>query len=607
MTSSHELSPRTFGNEDRLPRVPLPTLEESCERFLSWCAPLLTGDELFATEAAVAAYLAPDSPARTLHAALEAYGASAGVHSWLDTFWSCRYLGRRDRIALNANFFFLFNSTGQSQIERAAGLIAGALDHKCQIDEQRLTPDMQRGQPLSMEQAKYLFSATRIPGAERDDARTPYSDQWPGPSTERHIVLFCQGRMFRLDVIGPGGHPHTLDELAAGLRAALDAATPAEPGTSVGHLTSKARAGWAASRRTLLELDPHNADLLETVEAALFCLSLEDTAPADALGACDQLLHGSGANRWFDKAVTLIVFPDGTAGINGEHCKLDGTTIVAFIDAMMNAGDEEHSRRSGAQLQGTPVPAPLEFVLDDALRADITAAGEAFAAYAAATASTTVSIEGFTSERAKQLKCSPDAFAQMAFQLAHKRAKGHVGATYESIATRRYHHGRTEAMRVVTPEVARFVATMDDPSADGSSRRAAFRAAAAKHVARAKECQVGQAPEQHLWELRLIARRRGAELGVTEDDLSLYDSPGWLIMRDDYLSTSAVPSPNVRFFGFGSTSAKCIGIGYAMMPTRFDLYLSTPRAVSEQMFDFARKLKDTVRELDLLLAVELDQ
>jgi carnitine O-acetyltransferase len=72
-------------------------------------------------------------------------------------------------------------------------------------------------------------------------------------------------------------------------------------------------------------------------------------------------------------------------------------------------------------------------------------------------------------------------------------------------------------------------------------------------------------------------------------------------MRDDFLSTSAVPSPHVRFWGFGSTSEKCIGVGYAMMPGRFDLYLSTPRAVAGQMGVFAAALVDAVRELEELL------
>ncbi|HUK73415.1 MAG TPA: choline/carnitine O-acyltransferase [Streptosporangiaceae bacterium] len=604
MRSSQELSPRTFGSEDRLPRVPLPTLEESCDRFLEWCEPLLTADERAATETAVASFLRPDGPARQLHAALEQYDAADGVHSWLDTFWPYRYLGRRDRIALNANFFFLFEASEQGQVERAAGLVAVAVGYKLLIDEQLIQPAIQRGEPLSMEQNKYVFSATRIPGLVQDSVRTPYSEDWPGPSRERHIVIFVRGNMFRLDVIGPNGRPHALDEIAAGLRAVMEAgAAPAAPGTAVGHLTTKARAEWAASRQALLDCDPGNAGKLDVVETALFCLCLDDATPAGPREASDLLLHGDSGNRWFDKALSLIVFGDGTAGLNGEHCKLDGTTIVSFIDAALGSSAEDHSRRSGAESQGTPTCAPLDFVLDADLRADVRAAAAAFAAYAADTASCTLSIEGFDSERAKQLRMSPDAFAQMAFQLAHQRAKGHVGATYESISTRHYRHGRTEAMRVVTPEVVRFVTAMDDAQADEPTRRAAFRAAAEKHVERARECQMGHAPEQHLWELQLIQKRCGAELGVTEP-LALYDTPGWLKMRDDYLSTSAVPSTHVKYFGFGSTSRNCIGVGYALLPDRFDLYLSTPRAVSEQMAIFAANLPEAVRELEDLLAAE---
>ncbi|NED49653.1 choline/carnitine O-acyltransferase, partial [Micromonospora aurantiaca] len=103
--------------------------DATCERFMEWCGPLLTDDERARTESALAAFVRPDGPGRRLHAALERYDTTEGVHSWLDTFWPYRYLGRRDRIALNANFFFLFKESPEGQVERAAGLIAGALDY----------------------------------------------------------------------------------------------------------------------------------------------------------------------------------------------------------------------------------------------------------------------------------------------------------------------------------------------------------------------------------------------------------------------------------------------------------------------------------------------
>ncbi|MCM2580064.1 choline/carnitine O-acyltransferase [Streptomyces meridianus] len=596
----------TFAHESSLPRVPLPTLDESCERFLAWCAPLLSVDELAATEAEVAAFLRAGGPGRTLHAALEEYDATDGVRSWLDTFWPYRYLGRRDRIALNANFFFLFRDPpptrhGQPQTERAAGLIAGALDYKRRIDEGLIEPVVQRGRPQSTEQNKYLFSSTRIPGAEQDTVRTPWSEAWPGPSEARHIVVFFRGRMFRMDVLGADGVPHALEDLEAGLDAVMkEGAEPAAPGSSVGHLTTMARGEWAAARDALRVCHPDNAQALDVVETALFCVCLEDFAPADTQHACDELLYGDRGNRWFDKAVSLVVFADGRAGINVEHCELDGTTILAFTDFLLGTAADEHSRNSGARTQGRPATAPVGFELDDALRAQVLSAAEAFAEYGASTATRTVAFTDFGSGTAKALGVSPDAFVQLAYQLAHQRAKGHLGATYESIATRQYRNGRTEAMRVVTPEIRTFVQAMEDPAADPATRRTAFLTAAEKHVTRAKECQIGQAPEQHLWELELIQRRRGDELGVTEQP-ALYRTPGWLTMRDDYLSTSSAPSVNIQYFGFGSTSSRCIGVAYVLLPDRFHLYLSTPKPVADQMHAFAERLREAVTELRELL------
>src|SRR5262249_18263366 len=158
-----------------------------------------------------------------------------------------------------------------------------------------------------------------------------------------------------------------------------------------------------------------------------------------------------------------------------------------------------------------------EFVLGPQLRADIAAAAISFADYGAYTATTAVSFSDFGTERAKALGMSPDAFVQMAYQLAHRRAKGMTGATYESIATRQGRHGRTEAMRVVTPEVLTFVSTMEDSAASIVAKRSAFRTAAEAHVRRAKQCQAGDAPEQHLWELQRIAIKHGSELGVPAD------------------------------------------------------------------------------------------
>jgi carnitine O-acetyltransferase len=584
----------TFDNEDGLPRVPLPSLTDTCARFLDWCGPLLSDEELGSTQDAVAA-LAADPVAGRLHEELAAYEASPGVHSWLDAFWADRYLGRRDRIALNANFFFLFHDglphgTPGDQVGRAARLIDAAVRYKLAIDAQAVPPATRRGQALSMEQHKYLFSTTRIPGAQRDTVRTPYTEAWPGPSDARHILVIARGGMWAVDVTGGGNLPYEVADIAGALRSVLSA----EPGQAglgqgVGALTSKARAEWARSREALLAAG--NRAALDVVETALFCVVLEDEPAAGLDDKCKRLLAGD-PNRWFDKALTFIVFPDGSAGVNAEHCLLDGTTTVACIDAVLTAPEPV----AGSGATGPAEIRPVEFTLTDGLRADIDAAAKDYVGYGEDTATRLVSYPGFGSSRAKSLRISPDALVQLGFQLAHHRSKGFTGATYESIATRHFHHGRTEAMRVVTPEIVSFVQAMDDPRADAATRLAALRRAADAHVRRAQECQAGDAPEQHLWELQLLAKR----LGVAWSP-AVYSSPGWTVMRDDYLSTSSCPSVNLQYFGFGATSTHCIGVGYVLLPELFNIVLSTPAVVGEQMTVFADRLGEALSEMAGLL------
>src|SRR5207248_9288972 len=90
----------------------------------------------------------------------------------------------------------------------------------------------------------------------------------------------------------------------------------------------------------------------------------------------------------------------------------------------------------------------------------------------------------------------------------------------------------------------------------------------------------------HLLNLHSFPTRRSSDL-----------SPGWLIMRNDYLSTSSAPSHNIQYFGFGSTSPQCIGVAYVLLPDRWNIYLSTPRHVADEMYRFADRSEEHTSEL----------
>jgi carnitine O-acetyltransferase len=590
---------RTFDNLGQLPRLPVPNFADTIRRFEEWCTPLLSAEEWQKTRDALITFSRPGGPGERLHNAILDYDKQPGVYSWLDEFWPKRYLGRRTPLPVNANFFFLFRNQPGDQIARAAELTAAAIDYKLRLDNEEIPPANLRDRALCMVQNKYLFSSTRLPGELRDSARSPYSTARPGPSAARHVLVIHNGHLYRFDAVAPNGRAHTCSAIADSLREIVNA-TPITNDHALGFLSTLPRPAWARERAHLAALSDGNNNSMLAIDDALFCLCLDGAEPNDTLAASTQLLHGDGANRWFDKSVSLVVFANGMAGVNIEHCGLDGTTVVEFIDHLFARETIQRITNDSDKVNDQPARESLAFDLDERIRDTIALASTEFHSMAAQIATLAFTFGDFGAVRIKQLKASPDAFAQIAFQLAHFRTKGLIGTTYESIATRTFDRGRTEAMRVVTPQILHFVEKMQHEHASHGERIEAFRTAAKAHSQRARDCQSGQAPEQHLWQMQMIASQRGRDLGI-EEPLDLFGSPGWRKMRNDYLSTSSAPSNHCLTFGFGATSEQCIGIGYIVWSDHISAFLSTPRTGESAMHEFAQHLEVALRDIAKLL------
>jgi len=64
----------------------------------------------------------------------------------------------------------------------------------------------------------------------------------------------------------------------------------------------------------------------------------------------------------------------------------------------------------------------------------------------------------------KKCGVSPDAFVQMAMQIAYKKDAGQLALTYESSMTRLFRLGRTETVRPVSTASKVFVDELEDPN-----------------------------------------------------------------------------------------------------------------------------------------------
>lgn len=102
----------------------------------------------------------------------------------------------------------------------------------------------------------------------------------------------------------------------------------------LGVMTAENRDTWADVREHLV--DTHNETALNTIDSALFLVSLDDKAdysPENPVPIVQNMLHGDSnglINRWFDKSLSMIVCKDGNAGVNFEHSWGDGKEYIGI-------------------------------------------------------------------------------------------------------------------------------------------------------------------------------------------------------------------------------------------------------------------------------------
>jgi hypothetical protein len=89
-----------------------------------------------------------------------------------------------------------------------------------------------------------------------------------------------------------------------------------------------------------------------------------------------------------------------------------------------------------------------------------TKAWEEFRDHITKQSNTAQSFQGYGSEFIKQAGHSPDAYVQVAMQLATFRLFGEQAGTYEATQVRPFLHGRTETTRTVSLESEAFVKKM---------------------------------------------------------------------------------------------------------------------------------------------------
>ncbi|KAJ8245468.1 hypothetical protein GJAV_G00271070 [Gymnothorax javanicus] len=583
--------PLLYSFQSSLPRLPVPSVKDTIKRYLESVRPLLDNEQYEQMEILANEFQKYPAPRLQRYLVLKSWWAANYVSDWWEEYI---YLHSRSPIMVNSNFYvmdLLYITPTHRQAARAGNVVHAMLQYRRKLERGEHAPMRAQGTvPMCSRQMERMFNTTRIPGVETDFVQHL--------KDRKHLVVYHKGRFFRVWLYYGGRHLWP-SELEAQFQKILDDPAEPQPGEmKLAALTAGERVPWAQARQKYFSQGV-NRSSLETIETAAFFLTLDDEAhgyDAEKLGSLDlyakSLLHGKCYDRWFDKSFNLIVFRNGRLGLNAEHSWADAPIVGHMWEYVLatdcfQLGYTEDGHSNGDVTKDLPKPIKLQWDIpsecQEIIESSYTLAKEI---------ADDVDFHGclftdFGKGLIKKCRTSPDAFLQLALQLAYFRDKGKFCLTYEASMTRIFKEGRTETVRSCTSESTAFVRAMADPSRTNRKRLELFRRAAEKHQHMYRQAMTGSGIDRHLFCLYIVSKY----LHVDSPFLTQVLSEPWR------LSTSQTPQQQLNLINFQKfPQYVCAGGGFG--PVADDGYGVSYIIVGENLITFHISSKFSSPETD---------
>ncbi|KAI9475423.1 MAG: acyltransferase ChoActase/COT/CPT [Benjaminiella poitrasii] len=588
--------------QTNLPKLPVPALSATLQKYLKSVRPLLDDDQYRQTQQAVQEFEQPGGLGQQLQERLMARAADPNVVNWMEDWWLDQaYMGYRDPVVIYVSYFFLYKDDKLRRLpaERAAAITTAALEFKKQVVEKTLSVEMAKGEPMCMDSYKYMFNNCRIPKKPSD------FEACFDPVSHNHVVVMRKNKFFVVETAHEGRQLSTA-ELQHQFQTIIDEAGTSK-GLPVGVLTSDNRDRWTEYRERLVAANPANASLLEKIESSDFVICLDDQSPFTRDEGSRACWHGDGRNRFFDKPLQFIVFENGKAGFMGEHSCMDGTATCRLNEYVCDGLHRNKIDHGSTEVRsGIPKPQHLDFKLDERVTKDIAEAESHFDDLIARHDLTVLAYQSYGKSLMKKFKCSPDGLTQMIIQLAYYKMFGVSRPTYESAQTRKFQRGRTETARTVTTESVAFVKTMEDVQATTEDKLAKLRAALKAQGAYMADAVNGHGVDRHLFGLKNCLKAGEESPKVFKDPVYAYSSH-W------YLSTSQLSSEHFDGYGWGQVVNDGFGCAYMIKNNALQFNVASVKDLEvhgEKFWNgthrFKQHLEDAANDLRDLLMTELE-
>ncbi|CAO2598112.1 Carnitine O-acetyltransferase [Lemmus lemmus] len=579
-SSLMKVSGRFKAHQDALPRLPVPPLQQSLDHYLKALQPIVSEEEWAHTKQLVDEFQTSGGVGERLQKGLERRAKK--MENWLSEWWlKTAYLQYRQPVVIYSSPGVILPKQDfvdlQGQLRFAAKLIEGVLDFKSMIDNETLPAEFLGGKPLCMNQYYQILSSCRVPGPKQDSVVNFLKTKKP----PMHITVVHNYQFFELDVYHSDGTPLTSDQIFVQLEKIWNSSlqTNKEP---IGILTSNHRNTWAKAYNTLIK-DKVNRESVNSIQKSIFTVCLDKPVPrvSDDVyrnHVAGQMLHGGGSklnsgNRWFDKTLQFIVAEDGSCGLVYEHAAAEGPPIVALVDHVIEYTKKPELVRS--PMVPLPMPKKLRFNITPEIKNDIEKAKQNISIMIQDLDITILVFHHFGKDFPKSEKLSPDAFIQIALQLAYYRIYGQACATYESASLRMFHLGRTDTIRSASTDSLAFVKSMDDNNVPTPEESRDVTLQHLPLTVPLPQAIRGEAFDRHLLGLKLQA---------IEDLVSMPDifmDTSYAIAMHFNLSTSQVPAKTDCVMFFGPVVPDGYGVCYNPMEAHINFSVSAYNSCAE--------------------------
>lgn len=283
-TTITKMTKNLYSQQSKLPRLPVPALEETIEKYLDCSKPFLNNVEYDHNQKLLNNF--KETQGKVLQSRLvERFNEK---ENWLIDWWNSQgYLQPRDPVCPFVNYYFYHRQLlGDNQVNVAANLLKATLTFKGLVDNEVLDYESIKGTPLCSSAYHYLFNSTRLP-LKNSDQSVKFD------KSNQHVIVISNNRFFRLNADNFDNLENQLEQI---VKLSSD-----KKGLPIGVLTTENRDVWSDARTHIQGISNENSDNLNDIDSSAIILALDDSAPITREQGSWGAWAGDGRNRWFDK------------------------------------------------------------------------------------------------------------------------------------------------------------------------------------------------------------------------------------------------------------------------------------------------------------------